>query len=111
MAAWIRLPLVRFGSGTVLTVLAWGLFAPAPARASCGDYVTMQPQHSSTQQSTPPHRPPAHPSPPQADPTSPSVPDVVVPCPCREPAAPDGLPKPCPGPGCSAPAAPASTTA
>jgi len=111
MRAWIRLPLARVGSGTVLAVLAWGLFAPASARASCGDYVTMQPRHSSTQQTSPQHRPPPHLTPPQGEPDAPPVANVVPPCPCREPAPSDGLPLPCPGPGCSAPTAPDSTTA
>ncbi len=76
-----------------MAVLAWGLFAPASARASCGDYVTIRPHHESSR--------PEVPSKPQTAPT---------PCHCPD-HAPDGTPlPPCPGPDCSAPAAPAPTT-
>jgi hypothetical protein len=110
MRPWPRSSATRIGTGALLGALAWALFAPAPVRASCGDYVTMRPQHSSTQQA-----PSQHPSPPAASQTEPDWPPIshaVLPCPpCRESAPPDGLPLPCRGPGCSAPTTPDSSTA
>jgi hypothetical protein len=99
----------RVGVGALCGALAWGLFAPAPARASCGDYVTMSPQHGSSQ-TTPSGETssPQHHSSQQTKPDSPPVP----PCPPCQPGGPtDGLPLPCPGPGCSAPSPPESATA
>jgi hypothetical protein len=82
-------------AGTLLGVLAWGLLAPAPARASCGDYVTMQPQHGS-----PPYTAPQHSTPGDTRPVSPVPPPPA-----------DDLPQPCPGPSCSTPTAPEPATA
>src|SRR5207249_1561735 len=48
--------------------------------------------------------------PPRTDPDAPPV-RPLVPCPCLPQLPADGLPLPCPGPGCSAPAGPDSVTA
>src|SRR5439155_11806274 len=85
----------RLTAGTLLGVLTWGLFAPAAARASCGDYVTRQPQHDS-----PPHTAPQSPAPQTESPSDRPAP----------PSPGDDLPRPCPGPDCSAPTAPEPST-
>jgi hypothetical protein len=66
-------------------LLAWGLFAPSRATASCGEYVTVLNQHFT--------------NPPRANPISESGEDQSPPTPIGR--------KPCSGPGCSStPSAP-----
>ncbi len=84
-------PSARRMVGMLFGIFAWGVLAPAPARASCGDYVTMRSQHTSTQ---------ANPS--SAATTVPGKP-TAAPRPWR-------LPAPCSNPDCSVPQDPGPVT-
>src|SRR5262245_43075860 len=77
----------RLLTGAMLPASAWGVLAPAPARASGGQYGAPAPH---------PATPPPPPTPATAPPPQPSPPG-----PHRFPLAP--APVPCHGPGCSAP--------
>ena len=83
MLRFLTTPWYRLPAGVVLALLVSGVVAPQKARASCGDYVTVQGQSGHNNM---------HPRP--ASKPSPSAPDPVQ-APCR-------------GPGCSGNPAPAS---
>jgi hypothetical protein len=88
MIFWGRPARVRIPTTALFAAVAWAVLAPAPAQASCGDYVTMAP-----------HAAPAPPAPSQTDP-APSD------CPCRSATPSERQVPACPG--CSAPAVPQS---
>jgi hypothetical protein len=92
MTIAIRSRWLRVG-GAVIAALAWGIFFAGPARAGCGDYVTVQGQSTDDM-------PTQHSFPPRSYEPSP--------CPCQSPN-PAEFPQPCPG--CSAPVAPESAAA
>jgi hypothetical protein len=87
----------RFLTGSALALAAAVLLAPAEARASCGDYVTVHTPSGPEAPTQPPG-----PTMPQAETNAPGEPNPPA-CPCRGqvPTPTRDWPGPCPGPGCS----------
>jgi hypothetical protein len=103
MKPWLWSRLARSFAGTALAVLAWGLLAPVPVFAGCGDYVSVGNQngHESSEGMPP------------SDAVAPNTSEPsTTPCPCRGRQQ-DPSPEhrgPCRGPECSGtpPATPVS---